>query len=189
MSLDAVNARVAVSQLYERVGLAPDGGASQKLWAMDFGPLRLWIPNFRWRKAAIPVHDLHHVLTGYECNILGEIEISTWEFAAGRCPSIFAALSCLPLTGAGAIIWPRKTYAAFLRGRDSTTLYDLARRENIFARTVPELQSIVLPSAPRPPRAADRLAYTWLVTKSLAWIATATAIPIITAAYAVSALL
>src|SRR5687767_11928288 len=39
------------------------------------------------RKKAIPLHDIHHVLTGYETNLLGEAEIGVYELRGG-CTSL-----------------------------------------------------------------------------------------------------
>ncbi|HEY6338827.1 MAG TPA: hypothetical protein VIW68_10060 [Candidatus Sulfotelmatobacter sp.] len=40
-----------------------------------------------------PLHDLHHVATGYDASFIGEAEISTFELRSGwGTPLIFGAL-------------------------------------------------------------------------------------------------
>jgi hypothetical protein len=80
-------------------------------------------PNTPARVKAVRFHDLHHVLTGYRTDIVGEFEISAWEIAAG-CKSMTAAW-VLNLGGLAAGIFrcPKRTFAAFVRGRRHDTLY------------------------------------------------------------------
>ena len=40
-------------------------------------------PNTDSRKRAVPLHDLHHILTGYKTDWMGEAEIGAWELRAG----------------------------------------------------------------------------------------------------------
>ena len=47
------------------------------------GPLPVVFPNTRSRKRAVPMHDLHHVATGYGTSLVGEAEIGAWEIAGG----------------------------------------------------------------------------------------------------------
>lgn len=72
---------------------------------------------------AVRYHDLHHVLTGYETSFAGELEISAWEIAAG-CKSMAAAwVLNLGGMGGGLFRCPRRSFAAFVRGRRHRTLY------------------------------------------------------------------
>ena len=68
-------------------------------------------------------HDLHHVLTGYDTDFSGELEISAWEIGAG-CKR-YAAAWGLNLGGvaAGLFTCGSRVFASFVRGRRSATLY------------------------------------------------------------------
>jgi hypothetical protein len=111
---------------YFEVNRFGESGNYDDAW-VDFklGPLPLPFPNTPGRVRAVRYHDLHHVLTGYDTDIIGEFEISAWEIAAG-CKGYIAAWQ-LNLGGMFAGVWvaPRRTVRAFLRGRTSATLYDL----------------------------------------------------------------
>jgi hypothetical protein len=110
--------------LYFEVNRFGESGGYDDNW-VDFklGPVPMPFPNTPARVRAVRYHDLHHVLTGYDTNFVGELEISAWEIAAG-CRGYVAAWQ-LNLGGmfAGLLVAPRRTLRAFLRGRHSRTLY------------------------------------------------------------------
>ncbi len=110
--------------LYFQVNQFGEGGGYDDAW-VDFklGPIPMPFPNTPARVKAVRYHDLHHVLTRYDTDLVGEFEISAWEIAAG-CKGFVAAWQ-LNLGGmfGGLLIAPRRTLRAFLRGRHSRTLY------------------------------------------------------------------
>jgi hypothetical protein len=110
--------------LYFQVNGFGDNGGYDDPW-VDFklGPIPMPFPNTPARVRAVRYHDLHHVLTGYDTDIIGEFEISAWEVAAG-CKGFVAAWQ-LNLGGmfGGLLVAPRRTLRAFLRGRHSRTVY------------------------------------------------------------------
>jgi hypothetical protein len=93
------------------------------------GPLPIALPNTSERVRAVRYHDLHHVLTGYHTDNVGEFEIAAWEIAAG-CKDFWVAwlLNLAGLAG-GCLVAPKRTFAAFVRGRACRSLYgeDLER--------------------------------------------------------------
>jgi len=148
-------------------GLPPDGGDSAKCWSVTIGNLSLCLPNFQWRRRAVPYHDLHHIITEYECNPVGEIQTAAWEFAAGRFPQLASTLFCLPLIAAGAVLWPRRTFRAFMRGSRSTTLYSTPITAELLGTRVKILQDRLLPAGEPKGSLRDALAYGRLVSMSL----------------------
>ncbi|MBK9034642.1 MAG: hypothetical protein IPL61_25815 [Myxococcales bacterium] len=95
---------------------------------LRLGRIPLGFPNSRARRAAVPLHDLHHIATGYETTWRGEGEIAAWELAAG-CGRYWAAWGLN--AGAmliGLVLAPRRVVRAFVRGRRSKSLYQLVRR-------------------------------------------------------------
>jgi len=143
------------------------GQAASKRWTCGFGPLELTFPNFEWRKQAIERHDIHHVLTGYACTLAGEIEMAAWEFGAGPFPDIRATLFCLPLLAAGGISAPKKTLAAFKRGRRGRTLYG-ADLGVLLHRPLRAVQSEIAPARERPLTTADAFSFGRLILAAFA---------------------
>jgi hypothetical protein len=80
-------------------------------------------PNTQARVAAVRLHDLHHVATGYATTWTGEGEISAWELASGCGPYLAAWMLNLGGFGIGCWIAPRRVLRAFVRGRHSRNLY------------------------------------------------------------------
>jgi hypothetical protein len=162
--------REAQAQFLSANGLPADGGEHARAWNCRIGRITLTLPNFAWRKRAIVRHDLHHVITGYECGLVGEFEMAAWEFAAGRFNHICATAFCLPLVTMGAVAAPRRTFAAFMRGRASETLYESPLDRALLDMPLHAARIRFAPSA-RPPRAADRFAFLLLVAQGAAILA------------------
>ena len=110
--------------LYFAVNKFGDSGGYDDAW-VDFklGPIPFPFPNTPGRIRAVKFHDLHHILTGYDTDLIGEFEISAWEIAAG-CKDFYAAWA-LNLGGlvAGLLCAPRRITRAFARGLASRSLY------------------------------------------------------------------
>lgn len=159
----------ALAAFYQRQGLPADGGTSASGWRIALSRAWVPVPNFSWRKKALPLHDLHHVVTGYACSPIGEFEMAAWEFAAGRYPHAGATAFCLPLVGIGAIIAPRRTLAAFVRGRASRTLYPRPLTPALLRTGIRELKRSLVPDTEPRAGAGDLVAFAALAAASLTW--------------------
>jgi hypothetical protein len=96
--------------------------------------------NTKARKRAVPLHDLHHVLTGYGTTWIGEAEIGAWELRAG-CNSFITYF----LNGGGVVIGlflsPRRVWRAFRAANGQHTLYlDSFPYERLLQMTVGEVR-------------------------------------------------
>jgi hypothetical protein len=135
---------ITVGKRLKEMGLDDDPFATAaragNWWSFEAWGVTLYSYNFAWRRKALAFHDLHHVVTGYPCNMEGEMQVATWEFAAGPCPSPFAQLFCLPLVAMGAATMPRKTFAAYRNGRRSNSLFGRELGSGVSAMPVPELR-------------------------------------------------
>jgi len=113
--------------------------------ASVFG-LRFAVPNTRRHRAAIMVHDLHHVATGYGTDNVGEGEISMWELRCGLWP-LGAYVGGIVLSGSllGFLLAPRRALRAFGRARGASALFPLCRLdEAAFARRYDELLAMTV---------------------------------------------
>ncbi len=101
-----------------------DGGYGDAWVEFELGPIKMPFPNTPGRVRAVKFHDLHHILTGYDTNPVGEFEIAGWELGAGA-RKMPAAARVINASGffTGLLSSPRKVVAAFLRGRRSRSLY------------------------------------------------------------------
>ncbi len=178
MNLERIlTGRTAVAQSRAREFLPQDGGVNAQWWApFKQGLTDFQLPNFEWRRNALPAHDLHHVITGYPLNLIGEIQMSAWEFAAGKYPSIFATAFCLPLIVLGLLIAPRLSFRAYARGRRSQTLYSEPDLNDCLEKSVHELREQCLPIGEYSATAVDHIRYVLTV----AWSASVVTLPIVT---------
>ncbi len=105
-----------------------------------FAGLPLRLPSPAARKRVLPLHDLHHALTGYRANILGEAEIGAWELGSGLGPyTIGYPLDLMSLAWS---VWvaPRRIFAAFIRGRRSGNFYTRPAPADVLERDLDTLR-------------------------------------------------
>lgn len=89
-----------------------------KLWGLS-----VRLPNTKAHQWATPLHDLHHVLTGYGTDWIGEAEVAAWELRAG-CKTV-VVVYCLDIAGVmiGLFMSPARVLRAFVRAKGQRTLY------------------------------------------------------------------
>ncbi len=87
------------------------------------GPVPLRLPSTAARKRVLPLHDLHHALTGYRADLMGEAEIGAWELGSGLGRHAVGYVLDLLTLSWSALIAPRRVFRAFLRGRRSGNFY------------------------------------------------------------------
>ena len=137
---DGRTLREARARYFAENHFGEDGGYGSPWVDFKLGPLPLPFPNTGSRVRAVGYHDLHHLLTGYRTDLVGEFEISAWELGGG-CKD-YAAAWILDLSGmaAGMLLSPRRIFRAFVRGRRSRTVYgeDMA---TLLARRVDEVRA------------------------------------------------
>lgn len=90
------------------------------------GPLPLRLPSTAARKRVLPLHDLHHALTGYRADLLGEAEIGAWELGSGLGRHTVGYVLDLLTLSWSSLLAPRRVFRAFLRGRRSGNFYRAA---------------------------------------------------------------
>ena len=108
--------------------------------------LRIWrlslrLPNTKAHQWATPLHDLHHILTGYGTDWIGEAETAAWELRAG-CRTL--DVYCLDIAGViiGLFVSPTRVWRAFVRAKGHRTLYrDPVIRESVLQMTVGEVRA------------------------------------------------
>lgn len=154
---DPAGTMLAARAVYFAVNQFGDDGGYNDAWVtVKLGPVPVSFPNVAGRVRAVRYHDLHHIITEYDTDIIGEFEIAAWELGSG-CKDFWAAwfLNLGSLTG-GLLSAPRRTFRAFVRGRGSRTLYgeDL---ETLLASTVATVRARMGPAltVQPPARPAD----------------------------------
>ncbi|MBD1393688.1 hypothetical protein [Mucilaginibacter glaciei] len=81
------------------------------------------VPNINARKKYLKFHDMHHIMSGYGIDRIGESEISGWELGSRSCRKPLISVMNLFALSTGFILSPKKVIAAFYRGCRSKNLY------------------------------------------------------------------
>lgn len=121
-------------------GFGEDGGYGAKWVDFKLGPIPFPIPNTSQRVEAVRYHDLHHVMTGYQTDFLGELEISGWELASGCADKTAAWVLNFGGYAGGMLLAPRRTLRAFIRGRHSRNLYRRRFDDALLSQTVGDMR-------------------------------------------------
>lgn len=175
--------REARARYFRDNAFGDDGGYSKKWVQLQLGPLPFAFPNSAARVRAVKYHDLHHVVTGYATNVVGEAEIGAWEIGSGCAGFVAAWILNLYamvlgfLSGAPGAVW-----RAFARGRHTRNLYRDAYDESLLDTKLGEVRArLGLDSNEAGASSADRAAFAL-------WSALALALALATIALPVAAL-
>ena len=123
-SVDAMLVRDALTDHYVKHGLPPDGGVSNPWFNVHIGSFVLRLPNPPARRRAVVMHDINHIVTGYNTTFSeGEMAIAAFEVGAGCGRLAIVWFINLSLLALAVFVHPRIAFAAFVRGRRSATIY------------------------------------------------------------------
>src|SRR5262249_36536717 len=120
------------------------------------------------RKRLVGAHDLHHLLTGYGTDLVGEAELGAWELGAGvRDRS--AVRYAIRVLGFVLPRYPSRLRTAFLRGRRCQNLVGRALDVALLARWVADVsRELGLDARVRDASAEDHRAWRRSAVKAIA---------------------
>ena len=171
MAVDAtLTLREGRTAYFEENGLPPDGGYSDGWVVIKVGSVPVFaFPSTEDRKRDVPFHDLHHVLTGYGTNLIGEAEIGAWELGSDCTASPVAVLLNCQIFGFMLPRHPRRLFQAFVSGRRARNLYGSSCNDALLSRSVCEMREALGIDAPvGKPTPQDRHAFMRWSARSLA---------------------
>ena len=120
---DTMTLAEARSQFFARSGLGDDGGYRARWVRVETKPFPTYFPNTARRVEAAKLHDLHHIANEYATDWSGEAEIAAWEIASGCGRHGWAWILNLGAFMVGLVLFPKRLYRAFIRGRCCANLY------------------------------------------------------------------
>jgi hypothetical protein len=94
---------------------------SERVWMARLGDIAMPLPNFRWRREALDLHDANHLLTGFDFSAAGECRLAAWELGRGCYRSRFARGLCLALLVTGLLFGPIAIVRAWRAGRQAAS--------------------------------------------------------------------
>ena len=142
-------------------GLPDDGGYDDRWVVIRVRGVPVFaFPNTQDRRRAVPFHDLHHVVTGYGTDLLGEAEIGAWELASDCSASRAATFLNLQVFGLMLPFHRERLLRAFVRGRRSRNLYGARHDDALLDRRVGEVRATLGLESPEDAAGAeDRAAF------------------------------
>ena len=152
MNTAAINARehldeyrddltlIEARQVYFDKNRLGDGGYTSRWAKITVFGLSYWMPNPKARRAALPYHDLNHVLTGYPPTTAGESILAGFEVGSGIGPYWLGWLISSQAMALGILFVPRAVFRAWVRGRRSGSTYKLALDADMLARPLGEVR-------------------------------------------------
>jgi hypothetical protein len=120
---DSLTLAEARSLFFAHSGLGADGGYNARWVRVETKPFPVYFPNTACRVEAAKLHDLHHIAMEYKTDWPGEAEIAAWEIASGCGRHGWAWLLNLGAFMVGMVLFPKRLYRAFIRGRHAANLY------------------------------------------------------------------
>ena len=117
--------REELDLFYQRNNIPVNGGKDEKTFEMKLLGLKLVLPNPKFRRELIHIHDLQHVLNGKDVSWKGEGFISGWEIATGlwkHFPICFFALWAL---GYSMWVHPVAVFKGYKKGINTLGIIDL----------------------------------------------------------------
>ena len=123
-----MTAEDALSRFFVDQGLFPEGSTAadwigDRWYRMGGVPV---LPLVGKLKQSLILHDIHHLVTGYDTSWSGELELAGWELGSGGCHThFFFWLDRIGAFTFGLLTAPRRVLRAFRAGWYARNLYRL----------------------------------------------------------------
>lgn len=157
----------AINDFYDKHDFGEDGGVNEKYAWIKFGFISIPIPNAESRKKSIYLHDVSHIVTGYDTTWKGESAVSAWEVASGGWRKLYLPwLLTLWAMGLGVVFYPKNVLKSFIKGltMDNALTCGLTKAE-IYKLPILELQQI-LGNKPK----KNKNPYLWMIISFLTFL-------------------
>lgn len=141
MATDATQTlrEAAATHLKDMKDAGVDADADARWVWIKIGPIPFAFPNTKSRKHLVQAHDLHHLLTGYATDLIGEAELGAWELGTGL-RDRSAVRYAIRVFGFMLPRFPGRLRTAFVRGRRGQNLLGRDLDDATLARTVADLR-------------------------------------------------
>ena len=114
-----------LQDFYRENGLPKNGGDNQNTFRIKILGINFKLPNPKFRKDAIHVHDIEHVLNDCDVSWKGEGFISGWEISTGLWKHFPLGLLSLWTMGYSFWVSPKSVFKGFIKGINNIGIIDL----------------------------------------------------------------
>ncbi|MCG8326156.1 MAG: hypothetical protein MI974_00665 [Chitinophagales bacterium] len=123
-----------LNEFYEKNGIPENGGVDKKTFAFKAFGLKFNMPNPKFRREVIYIHDIQHVLNNCDTSWKGEGFISGWEISTGMWK--YFPLTLLSTWAMGYSLWlhPASVLKGFRKGLNDIGIIDLKISKSEFMK-------------------------------------------------------
>ena len=131
-----------LDNFYEVNGYGEEGGINSDWIWLKFKYFSLPIPNIKGRRENVWRHDMLHILLDYPTTWRGEGQVAGWVLGSGGWGKFYVAwLFCLSVFAVGFVFFPKSTFKAFVRGRNTMSPYLLGiEKEKLYITDIDTLK-------------------------------------------------
>ena len=123
-----------LQEFYKENGLPKNGGNEQNTFQIKILGINFKLPNPKFRKDVIHVHDIEHVLNDCDVSWKGEGFISGWEIATGLWKYFPVGLLSIWAMGYSFWISPKSVFKGFIKGINNVGVIDLKKSKEEFMK-------------------------------------------------------
>ena len=114
-----------LSEFYVKNGIPKDGGVDDKTFEFKVFGLKLNLLNPRFRREALHIHDIQHILNNRDTSWKGEGFIAGWEISTGMWKHFQLGIMSLWAMGYSLWIYPKSVFNGFKKGLNDIGIIDL----------------------------------------------------------------
>ncbi|GGD10863.1 hypothetical protein [Hyunsoonleella pacifica] len=114
-----------LDEFYVKNGIPQNGGIDNKTFEFKVFGLKLNLPNPKFRREALHIHDIQHILSNQDTSWKGEGFIAGWEISTGMWKHFRLGFMSLWAMGYSLWIYPKSVYNGFKKGLNDIGIIDL----------------------------------------------------------------
>lgn len=134
----------ALLQFRRENNLDLDGGENDDFFELKFKLFTLKLPNFKFRKEVIHIHDIQHIL--YKCNTSwhGESFIAGWEIGSKIWKHFPIGFISLWATGFSFLNYPNQVLKGYKAGLKTKGVIDInITKNNLLKLSIEEVRTLI----------------------------------------------
>lgn len=140
----------SLQAFYKKNNFKLDGGENDAYFSLKFRYFSIKLPNFSFRKKAIYIHDIQHILYQKDTSWKGEAFISGWEIGTNMWKHFPIGILSLWAMGFSLLNYPKEVLKGYRTGLKNKGILDInLEKEVIFNKSLEELKTILKQKNPK----------------------------------------
>lgn len=119
-----------LAEFYTQNGIPEQGGIYNNTFQVNAFGLDLRLPNPKYRKKIVHLHDIQHIINDCDTSWKGEGYIAGWELATGLWKHFPVCLFSFWTVGYCLWIYPKAVFQGFKKGLNNIGVFDLKLNKN-----------------------------------------------------------